>query len=81
MNGAGYMIEGELTMHSTEDPNGSFADPKKIKTVKLKPGDAWAESVNCLHYGENLGTTEVRFVVVFAGHVDIPPTLSLGTRK
>jgi quercetin dioxygenase-like cupin family protein len=79
-NGAGYMIAGELTMFSTEDPNGSFEDPKQVRKITLKPGDAWTESVNTWHYGENKGATEVEFVLIFAGEVDVPPTLSLGTR-
>jgi quercetin dioxygenase-like cupin family protein len=79
MNGAGYMIEGELTMFSTEDPHGSFDNPKQVKKVKLKTGDAWAESVNAWHYGENTGKEEAEFILIFAGQVDTPPTLSLGT--
>ena len=67
-------------MFSTDDPKGSFADPKRIKKIKLGPGDAWAESVNVWHYGENTGTSEVQFVLIFAGQIDIPPTLSLDTR-
>lgn len=81
MNGAGYMISGELTMFSTIDPNGSFENPADIKTVTLKKGDAWAESVNIWHYGENLGKTDAEFVLIFAGQKDEPPTLSLGTKK
>jgi quercetin dioxygenase-like cupin family protein len=81
MNGAGYMISGALTMYSTEDPHGSFANPKQVRSVTLKAGDAWAESVNIWHYGENLGTEEVQFVLIFAGQKDIPPTISLGTKK
>lgn len=80
LNGAGYMIAGELTMFSTEDPNGSFHNPKQVKKITLKAGDAWAESVNLWHYGENQGTEEAEFVLIFAGQIDIPPTLSLGTR-
>jgi quercetin dioxygenase-like cupin family protein len=80
LNGAGYMISGELTMYSTEDPHGSFENPKQVKSVTLKTGDAWAESVNIWHYGENKGKKEVQFVLVFSGQVDVPPTLSLGTR-
>ena len=80
LNGAGYMIAGELTMYSTDDPNGSFENSKQIKKITLKAGDAWAESVNIWHYGENKGNTDAEFVLIFAGEVDIPPTLSLGTR-
>lgn len=79
LNGAGYMISGELTLFSTEDPQGKFDNPKQVKTVTLKVGDAWAESVNIWHYGENQGREEVQFVLMFAGQVDVPPTLSLGT--
>ncbi len=80
LNGAGYMIAGELTMFSTEDPHGSFENAKKVRTITLRAGDAWAESVNIWHYGENQSDTEAEFVLMFAGQVDIPPTLSLGTR-
>lgn len=81
LNGAGYMISGELTMFSTEDPQGSFDNPKQVKQITLKAGDAWAESVNIWHYGQNQGSKDAEFVLMFAGQVDIPPTLSLGTRK
>jgi quercetin dioxygenase-like cupin family protein len=79
-NGAGYMIAGELTMYTTSDPHGSFADPKTVKEIKLSPGSAWAETVNTWHYGENQGKTDVEFIVVFAGEKGTPPTLSLGTK-
>ena len=75
------MISGELTMFSTEDPHGSFEDPKQIKQVRLVAGDAWAESVNTWHYGENGGKVDAEFVLIFAGQSDTPPTLSLGTHK
>ena len=81
MNGAGYLISGELIMFSTEDPHGSFENPAQVKSVVLKQGGAWAESVNIWHYGENQGDADVEFVLMFAGQVDVPPTLSLGTRK
>jgi quercetin dioxygenase-like cupin family protein len=80
MNGAGYMIAGELTMLSTEDPHGSFDNPKQVKKIKLVAGEAWAESVNTWHYGENRGDVDAEFVLIFAGQTDVPPTLSLGTR-
>lgn len=80
-NGAGYMIAGTLTMYSTEDPHGSFENPKQVKKIVLTAGDAWTESVNTWHYAENKGKTEVEFVLIFAGEVDVPPTLSLGTRR
>jgi oxalate decarboxylase/phosphoglucose isomerase-like protein (cupin superfamily) len=76
LNGAGYMIAGELTMYATEDHHGNFADPKQVQEVKLKPGDAWTE----WHYGENKGKEEVVFVLVYVGQEGTPPTLSLGTR-
>ncbi|MBX7066919.1 MAG: cupin domain-containing protein [Parachlamydiales bacterium] len=81
MNGAGYMISGELTMFSTNDPMGSFDNPTQVKSVTLKKGDAWAESVNIWHYGENQGKTDAEFILIFAGQKDVPPTLSLGTKK
>lgn len=77
LNGAGYMIAGELTMFSTEDPHGSFNNSKQVKKITLRPGDAWAESVNVWHYGENLGNKDVEFVLIFAGQSGTPPTLSL----
>jgi quercetin dioxygenase-like cupin family protein len=79
MNGAGYVISGELTMHSSEDTHGSFADPNQVKTITLGVGKAWTETVNTWHYGENKGKKEVEFVLVFAGQEGTPPTLSLGT--
>jgi quercetin dioxygenase-like cupin family protein len=81
MNGAGYMLSGELTMHSTEDPHGSFDNSKHVKSITLKAGDAWAESVNIWHYGENRGKIAVEFILIFAGQIDVPPTLSLNTRR
>lgn len=81
LNGAGYMIAGELTMYATTDPHGSFDDPKQVTSIVLKAKDVWAEAVNAWHYAENLGSSDVEFVLVFAGQVDIPPTLSLGTRR
>lgn len=80
LNGVGYMISGVLTMFSTEDSQGSFKDAKKVKKIQLTAGDAWAESVNAWHYGENQGTDMAEFVLVFAGQIDVPPTLSLGTK-
>lgn len=79
-NGAGYLFAGELTMYATDDPHGSFADPKRIKETKLSPGDAWTETVNTWHYGENKGNVDVEFVLIFAGTEGTPPTLSLGTK-
>ena len=79
-NGAGYLIAGELTMYATDDPHGSFADPNRIKETKLSPGDAWTETVNTWHYGENKGKVDVEFVLIFAGEEGTPPTLSLGTK-
>ena len=38
LNGAGYMVSGELTMFSTEDPHGSFDNPKQVRTITLKVG-------------------------------------------
>jgi quercetin dioxygenase-like cupin family protein len=79
LNGAGYMIAGELTMYATEDPHGNFTDPKKVKEVVLSPGDAWAETVNTWHYGINKGSIDVEFVLMFVGQAGTPPTLSMGT--
>lgn len=76
-NGAGYIISGELTMYSTSDTNGSFDDKSKVKSITLKAGDAWAESVNSWHYGVNKGEKDAVFVVVFASEEDVPATMSL----
>lgn len=80
LNGAGYVIKGELTMVATEDPHGNFKDPKRIKEVRLRAGDAWTETVNTWHYGANLGKEELEFVLIFTGEVGTPPTLSLNTK-
>ncbi|HAB98512.1 MAG TPA: hypothetical protein DCE71_01660 [Parachlamydiales bacterium] len=77
LNGAGYMLSGELTMFSTEDPHGNFSHPGQVKKMTFKVGEAWAESVNIWHYGENQGSKDAEFILVFAGQADIPPTLSL----
>ncbi|EKD74751.1 MAG: cupin 2 conserved barrel protein [uncultured bacterium] len=77
LNGAGYILSGELTMYSTEDTHGSFANPKQVKKIILKAGDAWTETVNTWHYGENNGSQDVKFIVVFAGQEGTPPTLTL----
>jgi len=76
MNGAGYMLSGELTMYATEDTKGGFEDPLKVKKIALKAGEAWTEGVNVWHYGENNGTDDVTFVLVFAGEKGTRPTLS-----
>src|SRR3990167_7856799 len=44
LNGAGYILSGELTMYSTEDTHGSFANPKQVKKIILKAGGAWTET-------------------------------------
>lgn len=79
MNAAGYMISGELTMFSTDDPHGSFADSKQVKEIKLGAGSAWTETVNTWHYGVNKGDKDAEFVLIFAGQEDVPATLTLGT--
>lgn len=79
VNGAGYVLSGELTMYTTSDPSGNFSDPNKVKKVVLKSGDAWAETVNTWHYGINSTKEDVNFVVVFAGQKDTPTAMSLGT--
>lgn len=76
MNGAGYMISGELTMYATEDPHGNFTG-SEVKKIKLKTGDSWTETVNTWHYGENNTNKEITFILVFAGAEKTPPTLSL----
>jgi quercetin dioxygenase-like cupin family protein len=79
LNGAGYLLAGELTMFATEDPHGSFSNPSQVKTIRLKPGECWAEAVNVWHYGINHGKVAVEFILVFVGEEGTPPTLSLGT--
>lgn len=81
VNGAGYIISGELTMYSTSDSAGDFSDSAKVKKIVLTAGDSWAESVNTWHYGENNGKDDVNFIVVFAGTKGIPSTLSLHKYK
>lgn len=80
INGAGYILAGELTMVATKDPHGSFKNRKQLKNIRLKAGDAWAEAVNVWHYGVNKGSKDVEFIVIFAGQDEAPPTLSLGTK-
>lgn len=77
LHGAGYMIRGELTMYSTNDPHGSFKNKKHVKKITLKAGEAWADLIHTWHYGENRGHEEVEFVLIFAGPREVPPTLSL----
>ena len=81
VNGAGYILSGELTMYATTDTAGDFSDPSKIKKVVLKTSDTWAEAVNTWHYGENNGKEEVNFIVVFAATEGTPSTLSLQKLK
>ncbi len=76
LNGIGYMLSGELTMYATDDPHGNFTD-KKMKKIKLKKGDSWAETVNTWHYGENNTNQDVTFILVFVGAKNTPPTLLL----
>jgi quercetin dioxygenase-like cupin family protein len=80
LNGAGYIIKGELTMVATKDPHGNFKNRKQIKKTKLIAGEAWAETVYMWHYGINTGKTDLEFVLIFAGQEGTPPTLSLGTQ-
>ncbi len=80
LNGAGYMISGELTMYATDDPHGSFKDSSQVKKIVLKAGDAWTETVNIWHYGINETDADLEFVLIFVGHEGTPPTLSLGTK-
>ena len=77
MNGAGYVLSGELTMYATKDPHGNFADNKLVKKINLTTGQAWTETVNTLHYGENNTKNEVKFILIFAGAAATPPTLSI----
>ena len=77
VNGAGYIMSGELTMVSTRDPHASFSDPKNTKKIRLTAGQAWTETVNTWHYGENNGDKTVEFVLVFAGQSGTPPTLAI----
>lgn len=76
VNGAGYIISGELTMYATEDVHGDFSDPKKVKKIVLKEGEAWTEAVDTWHYGENNGEQDVTFIVIFAGTQGTPSSLS-----
>lgn len=80
LNGAGYLLAGELTIRATDDPYGSFADPKRVTQTKISAGEAWTEPVNSWHYGENTGKVDAEFVVIFAGEEGTAPVLSLGTK-
>jgi len=81
VNGAGYVLSGELTMYATEDTQGDFTDPKKVKKIVLKAGEAWNEAVDTWHYGENNGDQDVNFIVVFSATKGTPSTLSLQKNK
>lgn len=81
VNGAGYVVSGELTMVATEDTTGDFSDPKKVKTIVLKTGEAWTEAVNTWHYGINNGKEDVTFIVVFAATEGTPSSMSLQSFK
>ncbi len=80
LNGAGYVIKGELTMVATDDPHGNFKDSGRVKEIKLQTGEGWTETVNTWHYGINLGKDELEFVLIFTGEEGTPPTLSLNTK-
>nr|HAT8713840.1 cupin domain-containing protein [Legionella jordanis] len=77
MNGAGYILSGELTMYATDDPHGSFADKSKVKKITLKTGQTWTETVNTWHYGENNSNKDVDLILFFVGPVKTPIGLSL----
>lgn len=77
INGAGYIISGELTMYATEDPHGGFKDKSQVKSIVLKTGESWTETVNVWHYGINNGKVDVNFILIFAAQVGVPSTLSL----
>ena len=81
LNGVGYLLKGSLTIYATDDPDGSFADPKQIHVVPRKAGDAWAEPVNVWHYAVNTGDGPAEFIAFFAGEEGVPSYVSLGTRR
>ncbi|TAL64880.1 MAG: cupin domain-containing protein [Legionella sp.] len=81
MNGAGYIISGELTLYSTTDPHGDFSDISKVKKITLKAGQAWTETVNTWHYGENNSDKDVELVIFFAGAKNTPLSLSMNTKS
>jgi quercetin dioxygenase-like cupin family protein len=80
VNAAGYMLSGELTMYATSDPHGSFAEASKVKKIKLTAGNAWTETVNTWHYGENLGKQDAKLVLIFSGQKGTATTISLDQR-
>jgi len=77
VNGGGYIISGDLTMYVTQDPNGSFKDKNQVITKTFSVGDTWAETIETWHYGENNGTSPVKFIVTFIGDKDTPQTIGL----
>lgn len=52
----GYMLEGSLTV--TDD---------KGNTTVINAGDPIVETVNTIHYGENMGDTDAVILVFYAG--------------
>ena len=67
---AGYMIRGELTVHSDEG-----------KTLHLKTGDTLIELVDKWHYGHNPGTEPAEIVVFYAGTPGAPLSIKQGDPK
>lgn len=61
MINAGYMVSGNLTVHSESG-----------KVLKLKPGDAIIELVDQFHYGINETDKPVVIVVVYTGTTGTP---------
>jgi quercetin dioxygenase-like cupin family protein len=53
-----YMLQGELEVRL-----------KNGESKRFESGDAFAEVVNTLHNGRNIGTVPVRIVVFYAGEV------------
>lgn len=53
----GYMIKGELTVHSEQGD-----------VLILKAGDPIVELVDTWHYGENTGSEDVEIIVTYVGN-------------
>ncbi len=55
----GYMLEGSLTV--TDDEGNKFT---------INEGEPIVETINTIHYGENLGDTDAVIIVFYAGEED-----------
>ena len=61
---AGYLLSGELTIHTSEG-----------EAYQMKAGDSIVEVVDKLHYGENPGEVPAVILVFYAGIEGVPVTI------